>query len=227
MFTPSEHHYDIDGGEWLFFGKEYSGYMMKCKNENKNNNILLLSHGCGGNISHYTEVLHKFSKYLDVFIYDYPGYGMSKGEPSRKTIKRCSHSAYQYLSKKGYNNIYCYGHSLGSTIALDLGIHHQIKGVIIRAGFEKLADCVPVVGKYVLNTYFNNTEDIHKIKCPVHIGHHRFDKVAPYWSAESIHDKLTHDKRFIDLSEDQYQCNGHNCAPNDAYIDDVAKYFGW
>ncbi|MEE9165050.1 MAG: hypothetical protein V3U15_02185 [Nitrospinota bacterium] len=66
---------------------------------NENKITLLWFHGNAGNLSHRLEnikLLHELN--INVFIFDYRGYGRSKGKlPSEKTIYIDSRAAYEYL----------------------------------------------------------------------------------------------------------------------------------
>lgn len=79
--------------------------------------IVLFSHGNAGNISHR---IHKVSKLLrcgqSVLIWDYPGFGNSKGHASLKTIGDEAVSVYDALISMGYkpNQVVLYGESLGA-----------------------------------------------------------------------------------------------------------------
>jgi fermentation-respiration switch protein FrsA (DUF1100 family) len=62
--------------------------------------VVLLSHGNGGNISHRIEklsMLHALN--LDVFIYDYRGYGKSSGTPTESGIYLDAMAAWDYITK--------------------------------------------------------------------------------------------------------------------------------
>jgi len=63
---------------------------------------LLLCHGNGGNISHRVEkakILHELG--LDVFIFDYRGYGQSEGKPSEAGLYKDVRAAYEVLLARG------------------------------------------------------------------------------------------------------------------------------
>ena len=62
---------------------------------------LLFSHGNGGNISHRVEKIVMLNQLgLDVFIFDYRGYGRSSGRSSEKGFYEDMDAAYDYLVTK-------------------------------------------------------------------------------------------------------------------------------
>ncbi|MBU1888379.1 MAG: alpha/beta fold hydrolase, partial [Candidatus Omnitrophica bacterium] len=85
---------------------------------------ILFCHGNGGNISHRIEKIALLNNLgLDVSIFDYRGYGRSRGRPSEKGFYADAGSAYGYLvSEKNISpeKIILYGESLGGAVAIDL-----------------------------------------------------------------------------------------------------------
>ena len=86
--------------------------------------VVLFSHGNGGNISYnlpFVEILHRVG--LSTFIYDYRGYGRSKGKPSEEGTYSDVAGAWRYLTesrKIPAGQILLYGQSLGGPIAAKL-----------------------------------------------------------------------------------------------------------
>ena len=86
--------------------------------------VLLFFHGNAGNISHRlfnVELLlqHK----LQVFIFDYRGYGKSSGRPSEKGLYTDGLAAYDYLIKERHmlpDQIIIFGRSLGAAVAIEV-----------------------------------------------------------------------------------------------------------
>ena len=94
---------------------------------------LLYLHGNAGNVAaNAGHVLRLRSTGLNVFIFDYRGYGDSTGGPPReKLVYEDAERAWAYLVA-GRNippaNIVIYGHSLGGAIAIDLASRHPEAG---------------------------------------------------------------------------------------------------
>ena len=76
-----------------------NGWFLPCKDAPF---TLLFCHGNAGNLGHRLEKLKLFHGLgLNVFIFDYRGYGESKGKPSETGIYRDAQAAYDYLLKRG------------------------------------------------------------------------------------------------------------------------------
>ncbi len=88
-------------------------------NEKKNVHILFF-HGNAQNVSSHFYSLFWILKYgYDFTIIDYPGYGGSQGEPTRKTTTESALAAYLWVRSQNPNKkVLIFGQSLGGNIAL-------------------------------------------------------------------------------------------------------------
>lgn len=103
--------------------------------------VVLFSHGNAGNLSHRKEKIGRILKCgQSVFIWDYPGFGHSKGLASLKTIKDDALAAYDCVAKLGYktDQIVLYGESVGSGINAEISTERKSAGVITDSGFTSL-----------------------------------------------------------------------------------------
>src|SRR4030066_2000710 len=72
-----------------------AGWYIPSKNSRA---VVIFFHGNGGNISHRLEKIKIFNDLkLDLMIFDYRGYGMSKGSPSEKGFYFDAEAVYDYL----------------------------------------------------------------------------------------------------------------------------------
>lgn len=103
--------------------------------------VVLFSHGNAGNLSHRKEKIARLLKCgQSVFIWDYPGFGHSKGLASLKTIAQEALSAYDFVEGLGYKpeQIVLYGESVGSGINAEISAKRKVAGVITDSGFTEL-----------------------------------------------------------------------------------------
>ena len=97
---------------------------------------LLYSHGNATNIGANAQGVVRFQKVgLNVFIYDYRGYGESTGGPPREKLAyEDAERAWTYLVAErriAPATIVIYGHSLGGVVAIDLASKHADAGALI------------------------------------------------------------------------------------------------
>lgn len=174
--------------------------------------VLLFSHGNGGNISHRLEklqMLHALN--LDILIYDYRGYGMSRGSPSETGLYLDAAGMYDFLvNEKGYGpeQIIGYGESLGGAVMIELVTGRSLKGLILEGTFSSIKDIArhyfPFVPSMMLKTKFDSISKIKNITVPKLIMHSIDDEVIPFKQGVALFEASSGPKKFIILK------GGHN-----------------
>ena len=113
---------------------------------------LLYSHGNANNIGSNAQDVVQFQKAgLNVFIYDYRGYGESTGGPPREKLAyEDAERAWTYLVSErriAPATIVIYGHSLGGVVAIDLARKHADAGALIaESTLTSIADMAGGIG---------------------------------------------------------------------------------
>jgi uncharacterized protein len=103
-------------------------------------------HGNAGNISSYGRprwAAWMREQGLNVFQFDYRGFGESGGSPSEQGLYRDAEAAYRFLlDSLGVppERIVIYGHSLGSGVATHLASRVPAAGLIVEGAFTAVAD---------------------------------------------------------------------------------------
>ncbi len=73
---------------------------------------------------------------VNIFSYDYSGYGMSSGAPSEQNVYADVEGAWKCLQKRYVNirpeNVILYGQSIGTVAAVDLATKERFGGVILH-----------------------------------------------------------------------------------------------
>ncbi|MBU0759413.1 MAG: alpha/beta hydrolase [Candidatus Omnitrophica bacterium] len=190
---------------------------------------LLFCHGNGGNINHRIEkisLLHSLG--LNVFIFDYRGYGRSSGRPSEKGLYADAGAAYEYLTsqkKIPQDNIILYGESLGGAVAVDLASRKKTRALIIESTFTSTRDVAKVVYPFLptffISAGFDSTEKIKKIDIPKLIIHSRSDEIIPFNQSERLFKLAAQPKAHLKL------VGGHNTChvdSRDTYITGIGNF---
>ena len=167
------------------------------KKENKP--TVLIFHGNAGNISHRQSLIDPLSEIgYSVMIFDYSGYGRSRGIPSENQLYQdASIFTNMLLEFTDKNNVILYGESLGAPIAAHIARKYQINTLIIDSG-------LPSIKKYIKSRYsflgelfgfiFNefNTEDYLKgYKGRILIMHSPTDETIPYTITDIMRENAT------------------------------------
>ena len=158
-------------------GAQVSGWWLP--SDNPLAATMLYSHGNANNIGANAHEAARFQKAgLNVFIYDYRGYGESTGGPPREQlVYEDAERAWTYLvadRKITPADIVIYGHSLGSAVAVDLASKHPDAGALIVEGaltsIAELADemwpgkVLPV--RLILTERFDAISKIGSVRVP-------------------------------------------------------------
>ena len=140
---------------------------------------LLYLHGNANNVGVNVDQVVRFHKGgLNVFIFDYRGYGESTGGPPReKLMYEDADRAWTYLvSERRLSpaTIAIYGHSLGSAVAVDLASKHPEAGALIVEGvLLSIADVADEMGagkflpvRLILTERFDAISKIGSVRIP-------------------------------------------------------------
>lgn len=169
---------------------------------------VLYFHGNAGNISGRMEtiqLLHQLG--LNVFIFDYRGYGKSEGKPAEEGTYRDATAAWKYLTadrKIPERRIVVMGRSLGGSIAAWLAARHEPAAAVIESTFISAADLgadiypwLPV--RWMIRYDYNTMENIKKLKVPLFMAHSRDDQVVPFHHGQKLFKEANDPKTFVEL----------------------------
>lgn len=172
---------------------------------------LLFFHGNAGNISHRgasVEIFHRLG--LNVFIFDYRGYGKSEGKPDEKGLYKDARAAWRYLSKErgfGQEEIILFGRSLGGAVAAKLAAEIQPGGLILESTFSSAKDVAnavfPVLSRLIFLRYdFDTAAHVRRVACPVLVLHSPDDEIIPFRLGEKVFQAANEPKSFVKMRGD-------------------------
>lgn len=173
--------------------------------------VLLFFHGNAGNISHRGESVAIFHRLgLNIFIFDYRGYGQSGGKPSEKGLYEDARTAWRYLTEsKAFHkhDIIIFGRSLGGVIATHLAAEVDPGVLIVESTFSSARDMAsfvfPVIFYVVpLRFQFNSAERIQQVRSPVLILHSPEDEIIPYSLGQKVFQAANEPKTFVTIKGD-------------------------
>ncbi len=186
---------------------------------------LLWFHGNAGNITHRLDNIRLLlDRGIDVFIFDYRGYGKSEGEPDEEGIYLDGRAAFDFLVReKGVaaKRIVFFGRSLGSAVAVDVAIEKPPGGIILETAFPdarsmaKLLVPILPIGPF-MSTKFDNIGKIRNIHIPLLFIHGDRDRIVPYEYGKKLYEAANQPKEFYAIPGADH---------NDTYIVGGAAYF--
>ena len=201
-------------------GKRLHGWFFPLKGEPP---VILFCHGNAGNISHRLDNIRLLlKKNLQVFIFDYRGYGKSSGRPSEKGIYNDGLAAYDYLVQEEqlpFKNIVLFGRSLGAAVAIYVALKKEAKSIIIESGFTSTKDMAKTMFPFSLLSPFlpanyNNLKKIPRLGVPKLIIHSEDDEIVPFYMGQELFNAAKAPKYFFRLQgaghNDSYLVGGEN-----------------
>jgi len=165
----------------------------KCQNSKT---LLILFHCNGGDMFSAFDFAPLFIKKINinVLVPEYPGYSIYKSEKSTQKCLEDSLIIYDFCLKNmknlSENNIYVFGRSLGSGLAVYLSSQRHPAGTFLLSPYTTFA----AVGKKYHNEdfynklthHFRSIDFIDKIECPLCIIHGKNDKLIYCSEAEEL-----------------------------------------
>jgi len=215
IYFPQKEIYETPGRaglsyEAVFFettdGVKLSGWFVPAE---KPRGVVLFCHGNAGNISHRMDSIRIFHRLrLSTFIFDYRGYGISKGKPTEKGIYLDAEAAWRYLTEIRHvprTEIILFGRSLGGAIAARLAQDHSPAALIIESTFTSLpdiaADIYPFLPVRLLARFdYNTRKYIKLVNCPILIVHSRNDEIMPFKHGRQLFEAASEPKEFLEIT---------------------------
>jgi len=174
---------------------------------------ILFCHGNAGDIGDRVGSIKTFHDLgLNVFIFDYRGYGHSTGKPSEQGTYLDAQAAWNYLKgERGMpaSSIVIAGRSLGGAVASWLAgqVHPgalYIESTVTSAP-DMAAKMFPLFPTRLLCRFrYDTLANLRKVSSPVFVAHSRDDEMIPLKHGQRIHKRAREPKRFMELS------GGHN-----------------
>ena len=149
---------------------------------------LLFSHGNGSNIqtclAHCLYMRDAFD--VDVYSYDYPGYGLNRGSSTAEGVFRSVEAAYKYVKQQGHTHVVIYGHSLGTAASVHITSlpETEVSGLILESAFKSILQVkLPVALVHILpldlDMFHNDKNLVGCVPTPVLFIHGSHDNVIP------------------------------------------------
>ena len=165
---------------------------------------LLFFHGNAGNITHRLENLFLlYHLKLNVFIFDYRGFGRSGGEPGEDGIQLDSQAAYDtVLTQLGVSlpSLFIFGRSLGGAFAAYTASKNPAAGLILESTFtnaEDMADeIVPIVPSWFISSKFDTVGRVAQLSLPKLFIHGTRDNLIPFTLGRELYKAAAEPKEF-------------------------------
>jgi uncharacterized protein len=188
---------------------------------------VLISHGNYGNIGFGGRPqFYAWFRDLGVnlFAYDYRGFGASDGVPSEAGVYSDAAAAYRYLADSLHvpaSRIILFGHSLGTGVTIELARHVAAAGLIVEDAYTSVVnrgqEAYPLLPiKLIAKSRFASIDKVGELRLPKLFLHARHDEVIPFEHGKQVFAAAAEPKEFVELN------SGHA----DGYLTARATYYG-
>ena len=187
---------------------------------------VLFAHGNAEDLGHGVGHSERYAQLgVSVLAFDYPGYGLSTGEPTEPGVYAAADAAYRYLREQvgvGAAAIVAHGRSLGGGVMVDLASRVPVGGLIIESSFVSVYRVVTRAPLLPIDQ-FDSLAKLDDVTAPVLVMHGQRDEVIAPWHGRRLFEAVPRHRRASLWVEDA----GHNDLTEVAgrsYWDAVEKF---
>lgn len=131
---------------------------------------------------------------LSVLIFDYRGYGASRGRPREASFYSDALQIFDWLYEAHPElKVIASGWSIGSAVATYLAQHRELLGLMLFSPPTNMVECVShiipkdqIFIEEAMPFTFDTQERIRKVSAPILMAHGKLDKVVPYAMSETL-----------------------------------------
>ena len=152
--------------------------------------VVLFAHGNAGNLTHRIDIVEqlRWRLHVSVMIFDYRGYGKSRGSPTEQGILQDARAARAWLARRANvaeQEIVLLGRSLGGGVMVDLAARDGARALVLDSTFTSLPDVgawhypwLPV--RWLMRTRLDSLSKIGQYRGPLLQFHGDADRIVPY-----------------------------------------------
>ena len=173
---------------------------------------IIFAHGNGELIEDWQREMERLAVAgLNALLVEFPGYGHSRGRPSRSTLREAFTLAFDWLVERydvDADRIVAHGRSLGGGVAGDLALNRPIRALVLQSTFSSASAFARenFVPGFLVRDRFDNRRAVSDFSGPVLVMHGIRDDVIPYAHAEA----LAAAREGLDVIE--LDCAHNDCA---------------
>lgn len=174
---------------------------------------VLFCHGSTGNLTTSSETIRHLTRHgINVFAFDYRGFGRSSGRPSIRGVIRDALAAarrHDLVRPMGLPSV-LYGYSLGGAIAAQLAQRHEFGGLILQSTFTSLPDVArtsfPRFPMHLISgRELDTIEVVSSLRIPLYVIHGSADETVPCSMGCRIYDRCPAEKAIEIIKDGQHR----------------------
>jgi uncharacterized protein len=166
-------------------------------------------HGNAGNMGDRAWMaadLHRLN--VNVFLFDYRGYGESQGLPTEQGTYCDARAAYEVVRAKYQDEesppVILHGQSLGGAVAVQLALDKPVFGLIVESSFSSIVDMglklyprLPI--RWFCRGRYDSASKVSRLNIPKLFAHSAQDDLIPRELGEKLYQAAAQPKEFVAL----------------------------
>ena len=172
---------------------------------------ILFCHGKNGNITGRYPAIADIQRRMpvNVFIFDYRGFGKSSRWPTEKGLYRDARAAFEVVRAMHDDDdappVVVFGRSLGAAIAAQLCLDKPVRGLLVENGFTDLPSMARRVRpdwpiRLLLRERYATIDKLRRLQIPCVIMHSRNDELIPFEMGEALFAAAAEPRQFLQTS---------------------------
>lgn len=192
--------------------------------------LVVYCHGNAEHVADQANLMFRLQSHLQatLFVFDYRGYGRSRGKPFEKGCIADGMAAQRWLARKegvANEDITIIGRSIGGGIAVGIAAEQGARALVLENTFSKMTEAaahqypyLPV--RLVMRNRYNSLKRIAKYHSPLFQCHGTGDNIVPIRLGKQLFEAApTETKQFFEIP-----FAGHNDSPPPKYYAALTQF---
>ena len=162
---------------------------------------------------------------INIFIFDYRGYGRSEGTVSEKGTYLDGAAAIKYLLGRddaAARRLILFGRSLGAAVAAEMATRFDTFGLILESPFVSIREMARAIFPslplaWLLRTRYDTLEKVRSVKTPILVLHGDRDATVPFAQGKKVFEVASEPKKFHRIV---------GASHNDTFVVGGEEYYG-
>lgn len=185
-----------------------NGWFIKPKNLKPKATIIVFHGNAGCLLSQFQFTVPLVERGLQVFIFDYSGFGFSEGKATRKNVLADGLAALDFVKtipEVSATKLVIYGQSLGGHLSAVVGTKRQseIDALVIEGAFSSHDDIAAksagFFGRLIVKELYSAKKAIRDFHKPLLVIHSTEDATVPFYMGKTIYENGNEPKSFYEI----------------------------
>jgi uncharacterized protein len=192
--------------------------------------LVVYCHGNGEHVADQANLVFRLQSHLSatIFVFDYRGYGRSRGKPAEKGCIADGMAAQRWLAEKEgveTTDITVMGRSIGGGVAVAMAAEQGARALVLENTFSRMTDAAASLYPWLpvrlfMKNRYNSLRRIQSYSGPLFQCHGTADDIVPFELGRRLHEAAPgRMKQFHEIANGR-----HNDTPPPAYYAALTQF---